>query len=72
MQYKLKYVTLAKKYNRNIMKIGKRFRKKRRRKRLMKKRTMYILCLFVVVGVCTFKAFAASYHEPIQVERVLL
>lgn len=34
----------------------------------MKKRTMYILCLPVVVGVCTFKAFAASYHEPIQVE----
>ena len=34
----------------------------------MKKRTMYILCLSVVVGFCTFKAFAASYHEPIQVE----
>lgn len=33
----------------------------------MKKRTMYILCLSVV-GLCTFKAFAASYHEPIQVE----
>lgn len=46
----------------------KRFRKKRRRKRLMKKRTMYILCLSAVVTVCTFKAFAASYHEPIQVE----
>ena len=34
----------------------------------MKKRTMYILCLSAVVGVCTFKAFAASYHGPIQVE----
>lgn len=34
----------------------------------MKERTMYILCLSVVVGFCTFKAFAASYHEPIQVE----
>lgn len=34
----------------------------------MKKRTMYILCLSAVVTVCTFKAFAASYHEPIQVE----
>lgn len=34
----------------------------------MKKRTMYILCLSAIVGVCTFKAFAASYHEPIQVE----
>ena len=68
MQYKLKYETLAKICNRNIMKIGKRFRKKRRRKRLMKKRTMYILCLSAVVTVCTFKAFAASYHEPIQVE----
>ena len=30
--------------------------------------TMYILCLSAVVTVCTFKAFAASYHEPIQVE----
>lgn len=81
MQYKLKHETLAKICNRNIMKIGKRFRKKRRRKsnviklrddigrkRLMKKRTMYILCLSAVVTVCTFKAFAASYHEPIQVE----
>lgn len=68
MQYKLKHETLAKKYNRNIMKIGKRFRNKGRRKRLMKKRTMYILCLSAVVGVCTFKAFAASYHEPIQLE----
>lgn len=68
MQYNLKYETLAKICNRNIMKIGKRFRKKRRRKRLMKKRTMYILCLSAVVTVCTFKAFAASYHEPIQVE----
>lgn len=29
---------------------------------------MYILCLSAVVTVCTFKAFAASYHEPIQVE----
>lgn len=28
MQYKFKYETLAKIYNRNIMKIGKRFRKK--------------------------------------------
>lgn len=46
----------------------KTFSQKRRRKRLMKKRTMYILCLSVVVGFCTFKAFAASYHEPIQVE----
>ena len=34
----------------------------------MKERTMYILCLSAVVGFCTFKAFAASYHEPIQVE----
>lgn len=34
----------------------------------MKKRAMYILCLSAVVGFCTFKAFAASYHEPIQVE----
>ena len=34
----------------------------------MKKRTMYILCLAAIVTVCTFKAFAASYHEPIQVE----
>ena len=34
----------------------------------MKKRTMYILCLSAVVTVCTFKAFAVSYHEPIQVE----
>ena len=34
----------------------------------MKKRTMYILCLSAVVTVWTFKAFAASYHEPIQVE----
>ena len=66
MQYKIKHETLVKKYNRNIMKIGKRFRNKGRRKRLMKKRTMYILCLSAVVGVCTFKAFAASYHEPIQ------
>ena len=68
MQYKLKHETLAKICNRNIMKIGKRFRNKRRRKRLMKKKTMYIFCLSAVVGVCTFKAFAASYHEPIQVE----
>lgn len=68
MQYKLKHETLAKKDNRNIMKIGKRFRNKSRRKRLMKKRTMYILCLSAVVGVCTFKAFAASYYEPIHVE----
>ena len=68
MQYKLKHETLAKICNRNIMKIGKRFCKKRRRKRLMKKRTMYILCLSAVATVCTFKAFAASYHEPIQIE----
>ena len=27
-----------------------------------------IICLSAVVGVCTFKAFAANYHEPIQVE----
>lgn len=31
MQYKLKYETLAKIYNWNIMKIGKRFRNKKRR-----------------------------------------
>ena len=68
MQYKLKHKTLAKIRNRNTMKIGKRFRKKRWRKRLMKERTMYILCLSVVVGFCTFKAFAAEsglISEPI-------
>ena len=68
MQYKLKHETLAKKYNPNIMKIGKRFRNKRRRKRLMKKRTVYIFCLSAIVTVCTFNAFAASYYEPIHVE----
>lgn len=46
----------------------KTFSQKRRGKRLMKKRAMYILCLSAIVGFCTFKAFAASYHDPIQVE----
>ena len=60
MQYKLKHKTLAKIRNRNIMKIGKRFRKKRWRKRLMKERTMYILCLSVVVEYSTH----SEPHRP--------
>lgn len=41
MQYKLKHETLVKKYNRNIMKIGKRFRKKKEEKTYEKENDVY-------------------------------
>lgn len=46
----------------------KTFSQKKKEEKTYEKEKMYILCLSVVVGFCTFKAFAASYHEPIQVE----
>ena len=71
MQYKLKHETLAKICNRNIMKIGKRFRKKkRRRKRLMKKIRLLIPLFIGLVAVTAYPAFARSSEEPINVEEV--
>ena len=70
MQYKLKYKTLAKIRNRNIMKIGKRFRKKRRRKRLMKKIRLLIPLFIGLVAVTAYPAFARSSEEPVNVEEV--
>lgn len=70
MQYNLKYETLAKICNRNIMKIGKRFRKKRRRKRLMKKIRLLIPLFIGLVAVTSYPAFARSSEEPVNVEEV--
>lgn len=70
MQYKLKYKTLAKIRNLNIMKIGKRFRKKRRRKRLMKKIRLLIPLFIGLVAVTAYPAFARSSEEPVNVEEV--
>lgn len=70
MQYKLKHETLAKIRNPNIMKIGKRFRKKRRRKRLMKKIRLLIPLFIGLVAVTSYPAFARSSEEPVNVEEV--
>ena len=70
MQYKLKHETLAKICNRNIMKIGKRFRKKRRRKRLMKKIRLLIPLFIGLVAMTAYPAFARSSEEPVNVEEV--
>lgn len=46
----------------------KTFSQKKKEEKTYEKENNVHLCLSAVVTVCTFKAFAASYHEPIQVE----